>query len=164
MHLIFLPLYAAPALCVSCCSACYFHMSPIKVAIRTRSAGFLAFLWWEESWFTRDTNCIFSMSLVFTTMLIKMRQWYCEINNTSILIFVQYVVKGMVKDLPLLRGACRSLSSKAGIAAPAKCHSYCIEIYCQINSRPLFPTTGWRTVLEYWVLLPIISKNKSWSH
>ena len=66
----------------------------------------------------------------------------------------------MVRNLPLLRGARRSLFSGAGIAVPASCRSDCILIYSRTNSSPLFLTTERRTVREYKVLLPIISENK----
>ena len=75
-----------------------------------------------------------------------------------------FQVRGMVKNLPLLRGARCSLFSEAGIAAPASCRSYCIFIYSQTNSRLLFPSTERRTVSQYKVLLPIILENKSLSH
>ena len=55
-------------------------------------------------------------------------------------------IRGMVKNLPLLRGARHSLFSEVGIAAQASCHSYCILIYSQTNSSLLFSTTERRTV------------------
>ena len=51
---------------------------------------------------------------------------------------------------PAVRGAHCSLFSKAGIAAPASCRSYCILIYSQTNySRQLFPATELHTVPEH---------------
>ena len=55
----------------------------------------------------------------------------------------------MVKYLPLLRGARRSLFSEACIAAPASCCSYYILIYSGTKSSPLFSTTEWHMVPEY---------------
>ena len=74
------------------------------------------------------------------------------------------LLRGQVKIMPLLRAARRSLFSEAGITAPLSRCSYCIFINSWTNSRPLSPTAERRTVPEYLVLLPIISKNKSLSH
>ena len=53
-------------------------------------------------------------------------------------------LRGMVKNLALLPGACHSLFSEAGIVAPALCHSYCILIYSQVNSSLFFSKMEWR--------------------
>ena len=58
-------------------------------------------------------------------------------------------LSGMVKNLPLLRGARCSLFSEAGIAAPESRRPYCILIHTQTNSSPLLSITERRMVSEY---------------
>ena len=69
----------------------------------------------------------------------------------------------MVKNLLLLRGACCSLFSEAGIVGPASCHSYSILIYSLVKPilvRSFPQQSSARSRLAHCLLYPKINTRK----